>query len=84
MANSLSFRKTHDIAELLEMCKEKNVEFGKLYELEADRLTVYGIEVRYPDDFYFPSLPEATKCVSIAEQVRSFVLDKVSSSQSKR
>lgn len=77
VANALSFRKTHDIAELLEICKDKDAEFGKLYPVGADRLTVYGTEIRYPDDFYFPSRDEAAVCINIAEQVRAFVLNKM-------
>ncbi|MCD6142168.1 HEPN domain-containing protein [Candidatus Bipolaricaulota bacterium] len=68
-----SFRRTHDIAELIELCAEITPEFRSLYELGADSLTVYGVEVRYPDEFYIPTDEEAQASIRIAESVREFV-----------
>ena len=53
VVNRIVFRKTHVIAELVETCKERDPGFEELYKLDADRLTSYGTEVRYPDDLYF-------------------------------
>jgi HEPN domain-containing protein len=53
------FRKTHNIAELLTLCKEIEPEFSQLDELEISQLTIYATELRYPEDFYIPSLEEA-------------------------
>jgi HEPN domain-containing protein len=39
-----SFRKTHDISELIELCKEIDEEFEILYSLNATKLTRYAIE----------------------------------------
>ncbi|HEY74875.1 MAG TPA: HEPN domain-containing protein [Thermoflexia bacterium] len=71
------FRRTHDIAELIELCKDADPEFETLYSLQADHLTVYGVEIRYPDDFYMPSCEEAQHCVEIALAVRDFVREKL-------
>ena len=73
------FRKTHIIAELIELCKEIDDDFNRLYDLEADSLTIYATEARYPDEFYFPSMEEAEKCINIAKEVKSFVLKKLTS-----
>ncbi len=59
-------RKTHDITELIEICKTYDPEFEFLYELRANRLTRYAVEIRYPDDFYIPTLQEAKECIDIA------------------
>jgi HEPN domain-containing protein len=40
-------RRTHDITELIEECIEIDSDFSKLYEINADRLTEYAIELRY-------------------------------------
>ena len=75
--NNVSFRKTHDIAELIESCKDIDPEFNNLYDLEADSLTIYGVEIRYPDDFYIPTLNETKNAVEITIKVKKFILDKI-------
>jgi HEPN domain-containing protein len=67
------FRKTHNIAELIELCKEIDKDFDELYALKVEDLTPYATEVRYAEDFYFPTLEEAKKSVEIAEKVEDFV-----------
>lgn len=67
------FRKTHDIAELIELCKLKDPSFEELYQLNVDSLTQYGIDVRYPDDFYLPTLEETRKAVDITEKAIFFI-----------
>jgi HEPN domain-containing protein len=71
------FRRTHDIAELIEQCKEIDPTFDSLYESQADSLTIYGVEIRYPDDFYMPAREEAETSIQIALVVREFVLTKL-------
>jgi HEPN domain-containing protein len=70
------FRKTHDIALLIELCIEDNKEFNSLYDMMANKLTRYAVEIRYPDDFYFPSLEEAKEAIEICEKVKQFVINK--------
>ncbi len=71
------FGKTHDIAELIELCKEEDYEFEYLYEIKANKLTRYAVEVRYPDEFYIPSIDEAKEAVEIAKKVKSFIRRKL-------
>jgi HEPN domain-containing protein len=70
------FGKTHDIALLIELCIEDNKEFNSLYDMMANKLTRYAVEIRYPDDFYFPSLEEAKEAIEICEKVKQFVINK--------
>lgn len=70
-------RKTHDIAELLTMCLEIDDTFQKLFDINAHELTDFAIEVRYPDELYFPSIEETKEAIDIAEKVKEFVLKKL-------
>ncbi len=66
VAHETPFRRTHDIAELIEQCKEIDPKFDVLYEKKADQLTIYGVEIRYPDDFYMPSHEETESSIQSA------------------
>jgi HEPN domain-containing protein len=69
--------KTYDIATLLEMCIDNDKEFESLNIEELEGLTFYAVEVRYPDDFYIPSLKEAQNALALSKEVKSFVLKKL-------
>ncbi len=71
------FRWTHDIAELIEQCNEIDQEFEVLYQQRADSLTAYGTEIRYPDEFYTPTMEETEEAVEVAIRVREFVREKL-------
>jgi HEPN domain-containing protein len=75
VVHETAFRTTHDIAELIEQCKEIDPQFGDLYDLHADRLTAYSIEaeVHDPADFYAPSVEEAQAALRTAQTARDFV-----------
>jgi HEPN domain-containing protein len=75
VVHSMAFRRTHDIAELVELCKQIDTAFGELYCMNADSLTIYGVSIRYPDDFYVPTTEEAEKALRIARSARDFVKD---------
>jgi hypothetical protein len=62
---------------LIELCKEIDPEFEQLYHHDVDRLTVYGIEIRYPDDFYIPTRVEADTALGLALTARDFVRKKL-------
>ena len=70
--------KTHDISELIDYCKNIDKDFEQLISNnDADRLTNYSIEARYPDDFYLPSVEESNQAIHIAEYVKEFVKCKI-------
>ena len=58
---------------LIEQCKELDPQFDTLYEKEADSLTIYGVEIRYPDDFYMPTREETESSIQIALFTYEFV-----------
>ena len=74
---SKEFRKTHNIAELFDLCKDIDSEFEKLYEINAHELTIYVVEIRYPDDFYMPTRDETKECIQIATDVKKFITEKL-------
>ena len=71
------FGKTHDIAHLIELCKRHDSTFENLYSLKAHKLTRYAVIIRYPDEFYVPSMQEAKHSIEIAEEVKNFVSKKM-------
>jgi HEPN domain-containing protein len=75
--HEVGFRKTHDIAELIELCKSVSEKFEELYSMDADSLTVYAAEIRYPDDFYMPPLEETRDCIDIAVKAMGFVKERL-------
>lgn len=73
----ISFTKTHEIGELITKCEIKDSEISVLKE-EADILTDYAIEVRYPEEWIEPSLEEAKEAFEIAKKIKELVLNKIS------
>ncbi len=71
------FRRTHDIAELIEQCKKIDSTFDTLYQNQTDSLTIYGVEIRYPDDFYMPTREEADSSIQIALFAKEFISAKL-------
>ena len=71
------FRKTHDLSELIEVCKKIDKNFEQLYQLKTHKLTRYAIDVRYPDDFYMPTLKEAEQCMKIVMKAKNFIEKKL-------
>lgn len=68
------FRKTHDIAELIETCKEIDEDFKKLYEFGIEKLTDYAVDIRYGEEFYSPTIEETKSAIDDAEKVKDFIL----------
>ncbi len=69
--------KTHDMELLLDMCIKLDKDFSFLDQKKIARLTFYAVEVRYPDDFYLPSIEEAKESIKIAKEVRELVKRKI-------
>ncbi len=68
------FPKTHNLYLLKKLCSEIDPEFR---DLRLGNLQFYAVKVRYPDDFYTPTLEEAEEAYSIALSVRDFVRKKL-------
>ena len=68
--------RTHDIGIVLRECATLNKDF-ELIKKDAVKLTIYGVVIRYPDDFYEPTIEEAKEAVEIAKKVKEFVEKKI-------
>ena len=67
--------KTHKIEKLVLACMAFDEAFLSLKN--ADILTEYAVEFRYPDDFYIPDIGEAKEAYSLALKVKDFVLERI-------
>ncbi len=72
----VEFSKTHSIMTLLNLCSTVDKSFSMELS-EADNLTDYAVEIRYPDEWYEPTIEEAKQAYNIALRVKDFVQDKV-------
>lgn len=68
--NTTEFAKTHNLSHLLSKC----IEIGKL---DLGNMNYYGMDVRYGEDFYLPSIEETKEAYRIASKVKDFVLGKL-------
>ena len=73
--HQIYFTKTHKIVDLLELCANVDSSFKDEFE-DADNLTDYAVEVRYPDIWLEPEVEEAEEALEIANKVKEFVSSK--------
>lgn len=73
----VSVRKTHDLEVILDLCIKQDKDFGSLDREKISRLTFYSVEIRYPDEFYIPSLEESKESYHIALTVKNFIFGKL-------
>jgi len=66
--NNKEVRKTHDVAELISLCSEIDPEFSELNGIVS--LTDCAVEIRYAEDFYFPSVEEVKYAIELAEKLK--------------
>jgi len=72
--HNVQFPRTHILEILKEKCLEIDEEFQKM---NFKNLSMYAVEIRYPDEFNMPSIEETNECVEIALQVKDFILNKL-------
>jgi HEPN domain-containing protein len=74
--HQIYFTKTHKIIDLLELCATVDSSFKDELE-DADNLTDYAVEIRYPDVWLEPGIEDAEEALEIAKKVKEFVLNKI-------
>jgi hypothetical protein len=62
---------------ILDLCIKQDEAFEGLDREKIFYLTFYSVEVRYPADFYIPSVEEAEECYQITLTVKDFILKKL-------
>ncbi|MCK4232865.1 HEPN domain-containing protein [candidate division WOR-3 bacterium] len=60
---------------LIEIACEVDKDFKSLEY--AIKLIPYAVEVRYPDEFYEPTIEEAKEALKIARKIKNFVEKKI-------
>jgi HEPN domain-containing protein len=73
--HDIDFPKTHNIARLLTLASLKEPEIRQFDD--ADKLTYFAVENRYPDDFYMPTNEEAQEALKIAGDLKRFVFSRL-------
>ncbi len=68
--HDIDFPRTHDVDFLLMECQKID---DTNFDLNLKSLTEFGVSVRYPDDFYIPSVKETKEYLEIALTVKSIV-----------
>jgi len=74
--HQIYFTKTHKIIDLLELCATVDSSFKDELE-DADNLTEYAVEIRYPDVWLEPGIEDAEESFEIAKKVKEFVVNKL-------
>ncbi|MDI6792971.1 MAG: HEPN domain-containing protein [bacterium] len=78
VCHQIYFTKTHKIMGLLELCATVDSSFKDDLE-DADNLTDYAVEIRYPDVWLESGVEDAEEAFEIAGKVKEFVLNKINS-----
>lgn len=74
----ISFPKTHNLKYLLKLCIDCDDGFKKL---DVNGLTIYAVEIRYPEAYHLPDLKEAQKSFSLAVSIKNFILKKLNAKE---
>lgn len=78
VARGLSFRKVHDLVELLNVCQSHDATFAELDD-DTKRLTRFYIDTRYPAIWPVGyTKDDAVDALSCAGRIREFVKSKLS------
>jgi HEPN domain-containing protein len=72
--HDIDFKAVHDLVYLQQLCVKNDQDFQSL---SLKRLTDYAVKLRYPDDFYMPSLQEADSSIELAQAVKNFIRKKI-------
>ncbi|MDD2735302.1 MAG: HEPN domain-containing protein [Desulfuromonadaceae bacterium] len=76
VANARNISKTHDLVKLLTDVADILPELLP-YEEQLEDISEYGVGVRYPDDFFEPTLAEARHAYEVALEIESIVLNRI-------
>jgi HEPN domain-containing protein len=74
ITHKVEFGKTHNLEYILELCAKIDKAFS---DLELGKLSFYAVEIRYPDEFYLPTLEETRKSFELAGKIKDFVLPRI-------
>ena len=76
VANGRNISKTHDLVKLLNDLSDIAPELLPYEDLLED-ISEYGVGVRYPDDFYEPTMEEARQAFDLALEIETLIVNKI-------
>lgn len=71
--NNVDFPRTHDVDFLLKLCQKID---AINFDIDLGPLSVFGLKLRYPDDFYVPDKNETSQNIDAALKIKSIVESK--------
>lgn len=74
ISQGVEIRKTHNIEFLLAQCEEFDSDFSLI---DPKDLNDFGVDIRYPEDIYSPSIEETLEHKQIALDVKDIVEQKL-------
>ena len=74
--NEIPFKYVHDIATLADLCLGKDPSLAEIAK-EADSLTKYAVNSRYPGEDHDPDAQETKHGLKVAEKVFTEVLERI-------
>lgn len=72
--HNVDFPRTHDVDFLLKQCQKIDIND---FNIDLGSLSVYGLKLRYPDDFYVPDRNETLQNIDTAIKIKSIVESKI-------
>ena len=72
--HNIDFPRTHDVDFLLLECKKID---SKDFKVDLGSLSDFGVNIRYPDDFYIPDKEETVQYHDIAHAIQKIVEKKI-------
>ena len=72
--HKIEIERTHNIEHLLDQCVAIDKDFANM---EVKELSSFGVDIRYPDDFYIPDMEEVNFYYSLTKRVKDLVLAKL-------
>ncbi len=72
----IEFPKTHSIMNLINLCSKVDSSFKEKLS-HYDILTDYAVEIRYPGEWFEPTIEEAKEAYELALEVKKFVQNKL-------
>jgi hypothetical protein len=59
------------------MCIEIDKEFESMDREKIESLSIFAVEIRYPEDFYMPTIEELNEALEVALKVREIIFKKL-------
>lgn len=71
---NIDFPRTHDVDFLLMECRKID---STDFDIDLGSLSDFGVNIRYPDDFYIPDKDETVQYLDVAHKIQEIVKKKI-------